>query len=254
VSETALPFGPQLDSYDAQIISDVSAHQTLLQMCRGEGDIVIHRLQGGDLSDGNEIQVMSDVPEVFNVFSAMTFELGGGLYKLNNAADPSLESARFRFRPLHLLSSDIPVSKFCCFQMGQRVPLRLAKLNLKSLAAKGLGRMMVGGAVELFTKFAFKVCFHHIVLPPPRYVPGAVTYDFDARRSDDGPPDRVTDPSKEVTYYDSRTASRTCAGGAGTPGCQIGYMDYTGCRQLNGVLVVTLCCFPTRTKICCYHM
>lgn len=81
--------GRQLDSYDAQIISDVSAHQTLLQMCRGEGDIVIHRLQGGDLSDDGEIMVMSDVPDVFDVFNDMTFEL--------------------------------------------------AKLNLKSLAAKGLG-------------------------------------------------------------------------------------------------------------------
>jgi len=39
------PTGRQLDQFDADIIVDLSAHQTMLQVCRGEGDIIVHRLQ-----------------------------------------------------------------------------------------------------------------------------------------------------------------------------------------------------------------
>ena len=38
-----VPCGRTLDTFDADIIVDASAHQTLLQICRGEGDIVLYR-------------------------------------------------------------------------------------------------------------------------------------------------------------------------------------------------------------------
>jgi hypothetical protein len=69
------PCGRQLDQYDADIIVDASAHQTLCQACRGEGDLVLHRLAGGDISDGSPIHVLTDVASVFDVFNKATFEL-----------------------------------------------------------------------------------------------------------------------------------------------------------------------------------
>ena len=37
-----LPCGRTLDTFDADIVVDASAHQTLLQICRGEGDVVLY--------------------------------------------------------------------------------------------------------------------------------------------------------------------------------------------------------------------
>ena len=70
-----LPCGRTLDTFDADIIVDASAHQTLLQICRGEGDVVLYRKAGADMSDPSEIFVMTDVVKPFNVFSDITFEL-----------------------------------------------------------------------------------------------------------------------------------------------------------------------------------
>ena len=50
-----VPTGRQMDAFDADIIVDISAHQNLFQICRGEGDIVLWRLAGGDLSHGGEL-------------------------------------------------------------------------------------------------------------------------------------------------------------------------------------------------------
>ena len=66
--------GRQLDTFDTDIIVDLSAHQTILQMCRGEGDVIIHRLQG-DVSDTSPTFVLSDVPSLFDVFQELTFDL-----------------------------------------------------------------------------------------------------------------------------------------------------------------------------------
>jgi hypothetical protein len=64
-----------LDTFDADIVVDASAHQTLLQICRGEGDVVLYRKAGADLSDPDELFVMTDVVQPFEVFSHITFEL-----------------------------------------------------------------------------------------------------------------------------------------------------------------------------------
>ena len=70
-----LPCGRMLDTFDADIVVDASAHQTLLQICRGEGDVVLYRKAGADLSDPGELFVMPDVVQPFEVFSQVTFEL-----------------------------------------------------------------------------------------------------------------------------------------------------------------------------------
>ena len=70
-----VPCGRTLDHFDADIIVDASAHQTLCQICRGEGDVVLYRKAGGDLSDPDELFVMTDVVRPFDVFNRMTFEL-----------------------------------------------------------------------------------------------------------------------------------------------------------------------------------
>lgn len=78
-----------------------------------------------------------------------------------------------------MVMSDVPA----VFDVFNDMTFELAKVNLKSLASKGLGRLM-----------------------------GAVTYDFDARSAADGQPERHIDPNAELTYYDSRTAKRTLIG------------------------------------------
>jgi hypothetical protein len=40
----------------------MSAHQSCLQICRGEGDLIVFRLEGGDLSDSSEVFYVTDVP------------------------------------------------------------------------------------------------------------------------------------------------------------------------------------------------
>lgn len=70
-----VPCGRQVDTFDSDIIVDVSAHQTLCQVCRGEGDVVLYRKAGADLSDSSHTFVMPDVVLPFDVFSDLTFEL-----------------------------------------------------------------------------------------------------------------------------------------------------------------------------------
>eukprot|EP00038_Savillea_parva_P026507 m.54728 g.54728 ORF g.54728 m.54728 type:complete len:415 (+) comp7553_c0_seq1:233-1477(+) len=69
------PKGRKLDTFDSDIITDVSAHQSCFQICLNEGDIVLHRLPGGDPSDPRKDFPVEDIPEVFAVFDAITWEL-----------------------------------------------------------------------------------------------------------------------------------------------------------------------------------
>ena len=71
----SVPCGRTLDTFDADIIVDASAHQTLCQICRGEGDLVLYRKAGADLSDPSQIFVLPDVVAPFDVFNDVTFEL-----------------------------------------------------------------------------------------------------------------------------------------------------------------------------------
>ena len=70
-----VPSGRALDQFDSDIVVDMTAHQSCLQICRGEGDLVVFRLAGGDLSDDSQTFFMTDVPHVYEVFSKMTFQL-----------------------------------------------------------------------------------------------------------------------------------------------------------------------------------
>ncbi|CAD7937731.1 unnamed protein product [Amoebophrya sp. A25] len=123
--------GRQLDQFNADLVVDMSAHQNLCQICRGEGDILVHKLGGGDMSDNSNEFVLNDVPEVAARFQEMTFFL--------------------------------------------------SKMNLKGLAAKGLGRLM-----------------------------GAVTWTFPAGY--EGAAVKNIDKNRELVYYDSETAKRTVCG------------------------------------------
>jgi hypothetical protein len=69
------PSGRQLDTFDSDIVVDRSAHQSLFQICRGEGDLIVFRLAGGDLSDGDAVFYATDVPHVYELYSTLTFEL-----------------------------------------------------------------------------------------------------------------------------------------------------------------------------------
>jgi len=71
----SVPCGRTLDTFDADIVVDASAHQTLCQVCRGEGDLVLYRKAGADLSDSSEVFVVPDVVDPFHVFNDVTFEL-----------------------------------------------------------------------------------------------------------------------------------------------------------------------------------
>jgi len=69
------PVGRALDTFDSDIVVDMSAHQSCWQICRGEGDLVVFRLPGGDLSDSEEIFFITDVPRPYEIFSSLTYEL-----------------------------------------------------------------------------------------------------------------------------------------------------------------------------------
>ena len=73
--ECRVPCGRTLDTFDSDIVVDASAHQTLCQICRNEGDVVLYRKAGADLSDSSEVFVLPDVVSPFDVFNDVTFEL-----------------------------------------------------------------------------------------------------------------------------------------------------------------------------------
>ena len=62
-----IPKARLIDTFDSDIIIDLEAHQSCLQICRNEGDVIVHRLAGGDLSDSDAVYVITDVPQVFEV-------------------------------------------------------------------------------------------------------------------------------------------------------------------------------------------
>ena len=72
-----VPCRRTLDTFDADIIVDASASiETLYQICQGEGDLVLYRKAGADLSDPSEVFVVTDVVKPFSVSPARcTFEL-----------------------------------------------------------------------------------------------------------------------------------------------------------------------------------
>ena len=61
--------------YDTDIVADVGAHQNLTQLCINEGDLLMHRLAGGDASaKDQDVFTVRAVPEVFNQFDELSFE------------------------------------------------------------------------------------------------------------------------------------------------------------------------------------
>jgi len=69
-----MPWGRTLDYFDSDIIVDVGAHQGIMQLCRNEGDLIVHRL-GGDASDTNQEFTVSNVPEVWTLFDDLSYDL-----------------------------------------------------------------------------------------------------------------------------------------------------------------------------------
>lgn len=72
---STIPWGRELEHYDSDIIVDASAYQSLCQICRGEGNVTMYRLAGGDPSDPSPTHLITDVPAMFDVFNDLTFEL-----------------------------------------------------------------------------------------------------------------------------------------------------------------------------------
>ena len=70
-----IPVGRTMDTFDADIIVDIGAHQNCFKICRNEGDLVIYRLPGGDMSHQQEKFTVPDVPRIFSVFDEMTYRL-----------------------------------------------------------------------------------------------------------------------------------------------------------------------------------
>jgi len=57
-----------MDTFDADLIVDIGAHQTCFQICSDEGNITIYRLGEGDKSDKETKFVIEDVANVFSIF------------------------------------------------------------------------------------------------------------------------------------------------------------------------------------------
>lgn len=60
--------GRALDTLDSDVIADTSAHQT-------RWTFLCFRLEGGDLSNNDEVFHISSILNVYNVYSELTFEL-----------------------------------------------------------------------------------------------------------------------------------------------------------------------------------
>jgi len=63
-----------LDFFDADLIVDVQAKQDLLQLCRNEGNLIVHRT-GGDQDNSQTEYVIRDVPEVYTLFDDLSYDL-----------------------------------------------------------------------------------------------------------------------------------------------------------------------------------
>jgi len=69
-----LPCGRTLGYFDSDLICDVQAKQTMLQLCRNEGNIIVHRL-GGDQDNTQKEFIIGDVPEVYTLFDDLSYDL-----------------------------------------------------------------------------------------------------------------------------------------------------------------------------------
>ena len=58
------------------------------QVCRGEGDLVLYRKAGADLSDSSEVYVLPDVVRPLDVFNDITFELSKTICIAAGAPEP----------------------------------------------------------------------------------------------------------------------------------------------------------------------
>ena len=71
----AVPVGRSLAFFDMDIVTDIGAHQRCSQLLLNEGDLQIYRTPGGDMDNSSIIFVVSGVPEVFNTFDELSYQL-----------------------------------------------------------------------------------------------------------------------------------------------------------------------------------
>ena len=69
-----IPCGRTVDFFDADLIVDVQAKQDLMQLCRNEGNLIVHRLRG-DQDKSQTEYVIRDVPEVYTLFDDLSYDL-----------------------------------------------------------------------------------------------------------------------------------------------------------------------------------
>merc|ERR1712224_758091 len=69
------PTGRSAFFFDIDILVDIGAHQRCVQVCLNEGDLLIHRLEGADEDNDDQIFVVKNVPEVFSLFDDFSCQL-----------------------------------------------------------------------------------------------------------------------------------------------------------------------------------
>lgn len=72
----AWPVGRTAHFFDLDLVADVGAHQRCSQLVLNEGDLLLHRLAGGDASaPGQATFAVRSVPEVFSTFDDLSYDL-----------------------------------------------------------------------------------------------------------------------------------------------------------------------------------
>lgn len=69
-----VPVGKRMSQFDTVVIRDIDAKQDCFQMFTDEGDIVIYKVTGTDVSDGPNITIR-DVPNIFPMFDELSYHL-----------------------------------------------------------------------------------------------------------------------------------------------------------------------------------
>jgi len=69
------PTGRTAMFWDLDIMVDIGARQKCKQLFYNEGDLLMHRLPGGDADSNEQVFKVRNVPEVFSLFDDLSYEL-----------------------------------------------------------------------------------------------------------------------------------------------------------------------------------
>ena len=69
-----IPVGKRISQFDTVVIRDIDAKQDCLQMFTDEGDIIIYKIEGTDVSHSPTLKIR-DVPNIFPMFDDLSYHL-----------------------------------------------------------------------------------------------------------------------------------------------------------------------------------